>query len=156
MGKKSFEHKSITDFYLWAGIVFLLVLLADYISKYLVIKYVPEIEFLPFASLTYTENVGAAWSLPFDPRLLVILSFVILIFINHFYLNNINLDKKLSRISYGLIVGGAFGNIVDRIMFGYVVDYISIGWWPVFNLADTFIVIGIFILILFYGKLKRV
>ncbi|MFC1750348.1 signal peptidase II [Pseudomonadota bacterium] len=156
MEKKTNGERKVAGFYTWAGIAVILVLTLDYVSKYFVIKYVPEIEFLPFASLTYTENVGAAWSLAIDPRLLVILSFIILIFVNHFYLRDLNLDKTMTRVSYGLIVGGALGNMIDRMMFGHVVDYISIGWWPVFNLADTFIVIGIFLLILFYGKIKRV
>ena len=58
------------------------------------------------------------------------------------------------RISLGLIIGGAFGNLIDRIRDGGVVDFISVGWWPAFNIADSAISIGIVILIftLMFGE----
>jgi signal peptidase II len=52
------------------------------------------------------------------------------------------------KISYGLILGGAFSNLFDRIFLGYVVDYLDFRIWPVFNLADTCISVGIGILFL--------
>ena len=51
------------------------------------------------------------------------------------------------RISLGLIVGGALGNLFDRVVFGKVVDFISVGWWPSFNIADSAISVGMFLLI---------
>ena len=51
------------------------------------------------------------------------------------------------RIALGLIVGGAAGNLFDRVWSGEVVDFISVGWWPSFNIADSAISIGMFLLI---------
>ena len=59
------------------------------------------------------------------------------------------------RLSLGLQLGGAAGNLIDRIRQGYVVDFLDLGWWPVFNVADSAIVSGIVILvgyILFFQK----
>ena len=50
------------------------------------------------------------------------------------------------RLSWGLILGGAMGNGLDRILHGYVVDFVDIGFWPIFNIADLSIVIGVCIL----------
>lgn len=47
------------------------------------------------------------------------------------------------KLSYGLILGGALSNFVDRVLYGYVIDYIDLKVWPVFNLADTSICIGV-------------
>ncbi len=55
---------------------------------------------------------------------------------------------RVSRLGFSLIIGGALGNFVDRLQFGYVVDFIDFRIWPVFNVADSAITIGAFILIL--------
>jgi signal peptidase II len=53
------------------------------------------------------------------------------------------------RVSLGLQLGGAMGNLVDRILRGYVVDFVDIGFWPIFNIADLSIVLGVAILAYF-------
>jgi signal peptidase II len=58
-------------------------------------------------------------------------------------------------MSIGLQLGGAFGNLIDRLTVGAVVDFIDVGWWPIFNIADSSIVVGMTILIvtlLFFDK----
>jgi len=57
------------------------------------------------------------------------------------------------RIAFGAILGGAVGNIVDRIQRHFVVDFIDLRWWPVFNVADSCITIGVVLLVL--GSAKR-
>jgi signal peptidase II len=54
----------------------------------------------------------------------------------------------LVRIAFGAIVGGAFGNIIDRFHYSFVVDFIDLRWWPVFNVADSCITIGVGLLVL--------
>lgn len=62
-----------------------------------------------------------------------------------------------ARMVIGLTFGGALGNLLDRFRFGYVVDYVEVGWWPVFNLADAAINISIilFLLLLVSGRLEK-
>jgi signal peptidase II len=138
-----------------SGAVIFLVII-DLIIKSLAASWSQEIQILPFFSLVYRENIGAAWGIYINPILLIALNFAILILVNFFFFKNADFRSKLSIISLALISGGACGNIIDRLFLGYVRDYISVGWWPVFNLADAYIVIGIFLIIVFYGKIIRV
>lgn len=57
------------------------------------------------------------------------------------YLYRMKPDRQMQLIM-GMIAGGALGNLVDRALYGYVIDFVDLGWWPVFNLADSAIVIG--------------
>ena len=59
------------------------------------------------------------------------------------------------RIAFGAIVGGAIGNIVDRFHYGFVVDFIDFRWWPVFNVADSCITLGVVALILTTFRRER-
>jgi len=52
-------------------------------------------------------------------------------------------DNLLGRLSLGLVLGGTIGNLIDRLRFDGVTDFISIGWWPAFNIADSAIVVGV-------------
>ena len=58
-----------------------------------------------------------------------------------------HLHKRSGFIAAVLVLVGAFGNLIDRIRLHYVVDYLALPWWPIFNLADSFVVIGIAILL---------
>jgi signal peptidase II len=57
-------------------------------------------------------------------------------------------QSALVRIAFGAIVGGAIGNIIDRFHYGYVVDFVDLHWWPVFNVADSCITVGVALLVL--------
>ena len=135
----------------------------DLLSKIIVIKYInlnEEVMVIrELLSFTYVRNTGAAWSIFSGTKyvVLVISLLIIIGIIVHIY-RNIS-DNKLEKIAYGLILGGAFGNLFDRIIHGYVVDFVSIrifGYnYPIFNLADVFIVIGVILLVIYtwrYGK----
>jgi signal peptidase II len=54
----------------------------------------------------------------------------------------------MTQLTLGLILGGAFGNLIDRVRLGYVVDFIQIGWFPIFNVADSAITVGAALLML--------
>jgi len=80
-------------------------------------------------------------------------SFLIYLIIPFFFLifYFIKREKKLffsSKLAYGFIIGGASSNLFDRLIYGYVIDYIDIKVWPIFNLADAAITAGVVILIL--------
>lgn len=113
---------------------FILILIAlDQISKYF---------------LTTVTNTGAAFGIlkGFNIPLLII-SLIALVVAIYFYLK----DKEL-RIPLIFLISGIIGNSIDRIVFGHVRDFISIGFWPVFNLADSFNVIGVILLIIILWK----
>ena len=127
----------------------------DLISKQIVIHFMGLHESIKiiknFFYLTYTQNNGAAWSILQNERILLLIGTVIVLFVIHKYLNKEEISKLETWI-YGMIIGGIIGNFFDRLVFGYVIDFLDfyiLGYnYPVFNLADSFIVIGIILLII--------
>lgn len=116
-----------------------------------------------FFRFTYIENTGIAfglfsdWEHPLKMIMLLLLSIVALYFIITIYIKSER--KWFTQISFGLILGGAFGNIFDRVAFGRVVDFLDFGIksyrWPFFNIADSAITIGVIILIVTTTFLKQ-
>ena len=105
-----------------------------------------------FFKISHMENEGAAWSILNGKWVfLVILSLLFLIFIFN-CIRKDDRNTKLNIYSYGFLVGGIIGNIIDRLLYQKVTDFLSFRIirydFPVFNIADTFIVIGMFMLIL--------
>ena len=102
-----------------------------------------------FFYITYVNNYGAAWSILEDQRILLLIISVFVLFLINKTMNKETLNK-LECFSYGMIIGGIIGNIFDRVFYSFVIDFIDFrlfGYnYPVFNLADTFIVIGIIIM----------
>lgn len=137
-----------------------IVLLLDIISKQIIIHTLVPNETITliknFLNLTYTKNTGIAFSFLEGHIPFIIMMTLVVIFIILKQLHDIK-HTPLEVICYGLIIGGALGNLLDRIFYGYVIDFIELilgtYHFPIFNLADTFIVIGIFILII--GNLKE-
>lgn len=98
--------------------------------------------------LDYTVNSGAAFGILRARGLLFILVALVVsagIVVSY---RRVLTSPPVVRIALGLILGGAIGNLIDRVRLGYVVDFIDLGWWPVFNLADSAIVIGVVLLAL--------
>ena len=99
-----------------------------------------------FFRITYGTNSGTAFGLfPNHTTLLIVVSLVAIGFLFYFYRAHA-MPSLLLRFAIGLQLGGAFGNLIDRVLNGKVVDFIDVGPWPIFNLADSSIVVGIFIL----------
>ena len=122
---------------------------ADQISKALIIHYVPFRTSWPvegFFRFTHVGNRGSAFGLIDDANLmLIIVSFVGVGILLYFY--RAQPDPTLAvQASLGLMLAGALGNLVDRVANGHVTDFIDIGPWWIFNLADSSIVIGITLL----------
>lgn len=131
-------------------------LLLDQVIKYIVYKSQINVKLIPnFLSLTYTSNNGIAFSLLSGSRLIIILSSLILVVVLFYLLKNDYLskgrDNNLLDIAYGVLFGGILGNLIDRVIRGYVIDYVSIKifnyYFPIFNLADVFITIGVVLLL---------
>lgn len=124
----------------------------DLLLKYLVSTYLTTVNIINnFFSLTYVLNDGAAFSL-FASRtyLLILIALICLFFIIYELKNNLN-DRVLS-IGYSLVLAGLLGNFLDRLMDGYIIDYLSfkiLGYnYPIFNFADILIVVGIIVVII--------
>lgn len=97
--------------------------------------------------LTYRQNTGAAFSMfsQAHPSVLVLLGLLVLgIFLALIYPH---LRTRSGMVAAALVVGGAVGNLIDRIRLQYVIDYLEISVWPVFNIADAAIVVGIAMLL---------
>lgn len=134
----------------------LVVILLDMVSKYIVSRLLIVNESVMiiknFFNITYVRNTGAAFSIfSGNTFLVMIVSFIIIIGII-LYISKNKPSNKIEKISYSLILGGAIGNFIDRIIYGYVRDFIEIdifGWdYPIFNLADVFVVVGVILLVI--------
>ena len=104
-----------------------------------------------FFSITLVHNTGAAFSiLTNNVSLLIGISLISLILI-YYYLLKDNKLIKIDYIIYSLLIGGIIGNLIDRIIHGYVIDYLSFKifnyYFPIFNLADIGIVISVILII---------
>lgn len=129
----------------------------DQLTKWLASEHLQTpLELTSWLSLEYAENTGVAFSFPIPYVVLIPFSFIMIAAILVYGFRSLNMEHPLSMAALGLMTGGALGNVIDRIARGFVVDFIKVGWWPTFNLADSFLVMGIFLLIVFYGKIKRV
>lgn len=103
-----------------------------------------------FFYLTYVQNKGAAWGILTNQRyILIIISLVVLLVIYR-YMHLFKMNKK-NIVAFGLIVGGIVGNLIDRAIFEYVKDFLDFyifGYnYPVFNISDCAIVIGVILLV---------
>lgn len=132
------------------------VFLIDQVIKYFIVHNIQlseVVNIIPnFFYLTYVKNTGGAWSL-FNsiPYLLIIVSFLFLIFVNRYILKK--QEFSIFEVIYlGFIMGGVLGNLIDRVMVSGVIDYIGLKfgsyYYPIFNFADIFIVAGMLLIIL--------
>lgn len=134
--------------------------LFDQLSKYFLghFLYLNEsVSLIPsFFSITNVRNEGAAWSiLAGRQNFLIFISLLALFILYNYFVKGKTL-KRVEQWSYGLLFGGIFGNLLDRIIRGYVIDFFDftvIGYhFPVFNIADICIVIGVLFVIISLWK----
>lgn len=137
-------------------IISIILLCIDQISKLLVVNLLTKTDSITiiknFFYLTYINNDGAAFSILVGKRIFLILIAVLVIVMLIRYIKKNNIQNKLELVSLALIIGGSLGNLMDRVVRGYVIDFLDFKLFnynfPIFNLADTFIVIGVFLLLL--------
>lgn len=145
------KKKDILNF-----ILIIIFISLDQISKFCVVsnmKLYSSIKIIPnFFSITYNTNYGAAFgSFEGQKYLFYIITIIVLIyFFKEYKKYNIN---NLTRVSLILIISGIIGNFIDRIIHGYVIDYLDFNIFsynfPIFNFADSLMVIGVIILIIY-------
>ena len=101
-----------------------------------------------FVRITHGANTGTAFGLlPNQTLFLIFASIIAIGFLVYFY-RAYAMPRPILRLAIGLQLGGAFGNLLDRVAFGAVTDFIDVGWWPIFNIADSSICIGMATLII--------
>ena len=137
------------------------IVLFDQGTKALVVRSLGLHEYVPLVdgllSLSHVRNRGAAfgllssWDVPYQSVLLSALSMCALVLIAVYFVR-LPAGARLPRIALALVLGGAFGNLIDRIRLGYVVDFVHLYWrehqWPDFNAADSAITVGVTLLVL--------
>ena len=123
---------------------------ADQFTKYLIRDNMRIGESWPqegFFRLTHGTNTGSAFGLFQDQTLILTIASIIAIgFIIYYYRSQAS-HSWISRLTIGLLLGGAVGNLIDRLIAGRVTDFIDVGPWPIFNIADSCITVGIVVLI---------
>lgn len=138
-------------------IITALIVIADQFAKFAAIKYLkgqkPIVLIKDFLSFHYTENAGAAFGILQQKRtLFIIITTIFLIVITFYIIKYYNELSLISKIGAAILLGGSIGNFIDRIRFGYVVDFISVKLtrtydFPVFNIADMAIVLGTLVIV---------
>ena len=115
-----------------------------------------SIPVMPFFKLTYVHNTGAAfsflseaggWQRWFFAALALVISGVIAV-----WLARLKHDETLLAVALSLVLGGAIGNLIDRLVYGYVIDFLDVYYqtwhWPAFNVADSAITIGVILMLM--------
>ncbi|MEY4195750.1 MAG: hypothetical protein RLZZ226_2118 [Pseudomonadota bacterium] len=137
----------------------LVVIVLDQLSKYWVdhaMQLYQSIELLPGLQLTYVRNTGAAfsflsqaggWQRWFFIGLGISASGLI-----GWWLHRLDRCRQIEAMSWALVLGGALGNVIDRVLYGYVIDFLDVyyqDWhWPAFNVADSAISLGVVLLLI--------
>lgn len=139
------------------AVIVLLIVILDQLTKLAAIKHLkgqkPYVLIENFLQLDYLENYGAAFGILQNQKIFfiivtsIVLVGIIIVFVKYSAHFNIFMNLGLT-----MLMGGAIGNFIDRIRLSYVVDFISVKLWgnlnfPVFNLADMFIVVGTFLIV---------
>ena len=136
-------------------LIFLLLVLFDILSKYIVFNYIDLYQFIKityFFDITHIHNFGVSFGLfagTIPALVLVIIGLFVTSFVLYLYINS---SEFLERWGLFIIICGAIGNIVDRFINGYVIDFLYLHinqyYWPAFNFADIYISLGIIMIII--------
>src|SRR3989338_7637883 len=134
----------------------LIIVLLDQLAKFLIRQNFQLSQSTPIIKnilhFTYITNTGSAFGLFKGFNLIFILFSVIVIAVIFYYLKKIKENEKLLQFAVGLILCGTIGNLIDRIAYGAVVDFIDFRIWPVFNVADSAVTISVVFLIILLWK----
>jgi signal peptidase II len=141
--------------WLWLS---LLAVILDQASKLAIagsMQLYQSIEIVPYFNLTYVHNTGAAfsflseaggWQRWFFAGLALVISVVIAV-----WLARLKRHETLLAVALSLILGGAIGNLIDRVAYGYVIDFLDVYYqtwhWPAFNIADSAITLGVILML---------
>lgn len=140
-----------------AGLIFpliaLAVILLDQVTKSWIVTHMVPGQSIPqdgAIAISYVRNTGAAFGLLANQSLLITFAALVGIAAIFLYYAHPPLQTLWIRAGLGLILGGAIGNLADRLRLGYVIDFIDLRVWPVFNVADSCITVGTGILAYYF------
>ena len=156
--KKKVARRNLSLFY-WVA---LSAIALDQLSKYLMLRLLSgefsSLRIFRYFSLTLVRNTGICFGMlsGLNVRIVVIIASFIIGLTIIFYLHRCPVKSAYTGTALGLIEGGIAGNLIDRIATGSVIDFINFHFWPVFNLADVFIVSGIALVLLQHMRGKNV
>lgn len=137
-----------------------IIIIIDQISKYLTYTYVEigqKVEWIPnLLSITHIHNTGAAWSILEGQMWFFYIVTVIVVVMIIYYMQQI-INQPLLKTGLAFILGGAVGNFIDRLLHQYVIDMFQVDFidFPIFNIADTALTIGVVLLFIQYIFLDR-
>lgn len=125
------------------------VLIFDQVTKYFVraefALYESKAIIEDFFHLTYIENPGAAFGILANQRWFFIVATALIIVFIIFFMISMEKEEPKANLFLAMAVGGAVGNFIDRLMKGTVTDFFDFKVWPIFNIADSFIVVGMIV-----------
>jgi len=131
----------------------IIVVLVDQITKFLIKINFELNQTLPIIKsifhLTYIQNTGAGFGILKSQTLILIFISLIVIGIILYYISSIKEKEKLLQILVGFVLGGTIGNLIDRLTYGFVIDFLDFQIWPIFNAADSFVTIGVIGLVIY-------
>ncbi len=134
----------------------LLIVLLDQLTKFLVKQNLQLNQSISIIKnvlhFTYITNTGSAFGLFKRLNIFFILFSIIVIVVIFYFVQKIKKNGKALQFSIGLLLGGTIGNLIDRLVYGSVIDFIDFRIWPVFNVADSAVTISIVLLIVLLWK----
>ena len=134
----------------------LIIILIDQITKFLIKTSFQLKQSIPLIKnifhLTYIRNFGAGFGILQQQKWILVFISIIVIGVIFYYLDKIKDKEKFLQIIVGLVLGGTIGNLIDRLAYGFVVDFLDFRIWPVFNFADSFVTIGVIGLIIYLWR----
>jgi signal peptidase II len=139
-----------------SAVIVVIILAVDQLTKFIVSQALNVNETIPLAKgifdITLVHNKGAAFGILKNQTYLFIGASLVAISLIYSSLRK-SVNDKYQIFSLSLILGGAVGNLIDRLRLGYVIDFFNLYWWPVFNVADSAITVGG--ILLAYSIIKR-
>lgn len=128
-----------------------LIFLLDFVTKILAVAFLlggPGVKVFPFLRLTFVANTGAAFGSFQNGNFWLIIATAVILGLLLKWRKDLLAYGALARYGVIFIIGGALGNLFDRIVLGFVIDFLDFIVWPVFNVADSFISAGVMLLFL--------
>ena len=134
----------------------LIIILIDQLSKFFVRNNFQLNQPIPIINnifhLTYIQNTGAGFGILKAQTLILIFVSIAVIGIIFYNFDKIKNKEILLQVLVGFVLGGTIGNLIDRMAYGHVIDFLDFRIWPIFNFADSFVTIGIIGLIIYLWK----